>query len=397
MQAIYKYVLLLISLLSIVGLVTAQDECPAEVDEAVLALNELCFEVGRNQACYGNGEIVAIPQTDAIINFTVPGDTAPIADIDTLSLSPYETDLSDWGVALLVVQANLPDTLPGQNVTMLLFGDVALSNEGGAYYFASGIGTPDCNTAPNGLLIQTPEGVGEVTLTLNGINITIGSTAYFGTLEEGELTIALLEGMLSMAVEDSTVELNAEQFTRILLDEDGIASGEFAEPEPITDDLNLPILPLELLPEAITDEETDVTNNLSTDVITPLSGNWSVEIGEINFADGCPPFLNDEQIRQSLANFGVTTSQNYDFTFEDDVVLEEIFSLSQLQSAGFTLDDSVPNRYELTFNIADAGSVVYTWEIVSETRIELTIEQTFVIPQIADCLVTTQGIYEYQG
>ena len=36
-----------------------------------------------------------------------------------------------WGVALMRIQANLPDTLPGQNVTMLIFGDVQIQNAGG--------------------------------------------------------------------------------------------------------------------------------------------------------------------------------------------------------------------------------------------------------------------------
>src|SRR5690606_20836366 len=36
-----------------------------------------------------------------------------------------------WGVALMQIQANLPDTLPGQNVTFLLFGDVTIEEEVG--------------------------------------------------------------------------------------------------------------------------------------------------------------------------------------------------------------------------------------------------------------------------
>jgi len=34
----------------------------------------------------------------------------------------------EWGVSLMRLQAGLPDTLPGQNVTFLLFGDVAIQN-----------------------------------------------------------------------------------------------------------------------------------------------------------------------------------------------------------------------------------------------------------------------------
>ena len=38
---------------------------------------------------------------------------------------PLKT-VGEWGVSLMQLQANLPDTLPGQNVTVLLFGDVTL-------------------------------------------------------------------------------------------------------------------------------------------------------------------------------------------------------------------------------------------------------------------------------
>jgi hypothetical protein len=41
-------------------------------------------------------------------------------------LQPLSGDI--WGVALMRLQANIPETLPGQNVTFLLFGDVEIRN-----------------------------------------------------------------------------------------------------------------------------------------------------------------------------------------------------------------------------------------------------------------------------
>ena len=161
-----------ITLFSIVSFAIAQDEeCPSNVDEALSTMSEICFAIGRNQACYGNGDIVAVPQADAELDFEAVGDTATVDDIQALTLTPYTLDLEEWGIAVLVLQADLPETLPGQNVTMLLFGDVELTNDAGAYYFTSGIGSPTCNVAPDGLLIQTPEGAGTVNLTINGVSI----------------------------------------------------------------------------------------------------------------------------------------------------------------------------------------------------------------------------------
>jgi hypothetical protein len=51
-----------------------------------------------------------------------------VAGVQTLTLSPLDQKQDTWGVAMLKLQANLPDTLPGQNVTFLLVGDVEIQN-----------------------------------------------------------------------------------------------------------------------------------------------------------------------------------------------------------------------------------------------------------------------------
>jgi uncharacterized protein YgiM (DUF1202 family) len=110
--------------------VQAQEQCPTMVLEALDFTDDLCNAVERNQACYGNLAIEAIPQADATdFTFEAPGDIVDAADIQTLNLSAM-TAPNEWGVALLSLQANLPDTLPGQNVTVLLFGEVILENAG---------------------------------------------------------------------------------------------------------------------------------------------------------------------------------------------------------------------------------------------------------------------------
>jgi hypothetical protein len=126
-----KRVLLLLTLLLCCALVAqAQGECPTIVREALDFTDDLCSAVERNQACYGNLAIEAVPQADAAdFTFEAPGDIVNAADIQTLNLSAM-TSPNEWGVALLSLQANLPDTLPGQNVTILLFGEVILENAG---------------------------------------------------------------------------------------------------------------------------------------------------------------------------------------------------------------------------------------------------------------------------
>ena len=49
-----------------------------------------------------------------------------------------------------------------------------------AFYLTTGIGDAGCNEAPeSGVLIQTPEGVSEVTFNINGVDVAMGSTVLF--------------------------------------------------------------------------------------------------------------------------------------------------------------------------------------------------------------------------
>jgi len=60
--------------------------------------------------------------------FEEPGDLVNVADVSSLTLSPWDETQHTWGISLMKLQANLPATLPGQNVTFLLFGSVAIDN-----------------------------------------------------------------------------------------------------------------------------------------------------------------------------------------------------------------------------------------------------------------------------
>ena len=386
-----------IALLTMASLVTAQDACPADVDDAIAALNDICFSTGRNQACYGNGDIVTVPVADATIDFAVPGDSANINDIDSMILSPFEVGFSEWGVAVLVLQADLPDTLPGQNVTMLLLGETSFANDNGAYYFTSGIGQPGCNQAPNGMLIQTPDGIGEVNFTVNGIDISLGSTAYLGTLEEDMLTFALLEGNATLSIDDSEVELEGEQFTTVALDEDGNATGEFSEADDI-EELELPELPITLLPESI-DENSSST--VSGDAIIPASGEWLSTINLFNFADDCPAMFNETMARQMLGSFGVEDQSTQQFSFDsNEFNINDLFNIEAFASSGLDATYSNPetNVHMVTFLIPEGGgSFNYIWRIMSEDRMEGEIVQDIIIPELGDCTITTTFLLERQS
>jgi hypothetical protein len=304
-----------------------------------------------------------VPVADAPeFSFEAPGDIADLIYLDALQLSRLESP-DEWGVALLRLQANLPDTLPGQNVTMLLFGDVAIENadeeptptligtiasnanlRGGpgtsfavvgsgtvgmevtidgrnetgdwfrfvlpeseetawifsslitiegnveslpvmtaddeavspnygpmqAFYFSTGVGELQCVEAPpNGILVQTPQGQGEVLIRANEVDITLGSTAFLRAIPSDFMTVDLLENQARVKALDTTVFVPAGARARIPLDAEGLPSGP---PELVVyelDDIaNLPVDNLERaidIPEPLTQDEL---------IASIVSGEW---------------------------------------------------------------------------------------------------------------------------
>lgn len=333
--------------------IAQQDVCPVIVNTAVEAVDAACAPTGRNQACYGNIDVSATPREGvAEFVFAQTGDLEPLADIAALSLSQLDEVTQRWGVVLMRVQANLPATLPGQNVLVVLFGDLQVENavteplteliieataganirrqpatdaeialavadgaqivavgrtannnwlrvqledgsegwtwaanfvpaEAGAditalpvvevgvpllapmqaFYFQSGIGMPTCASAPpNGLLVQTPEGVRRVQLTINGVEVQLGSTAFLETRTlDGQLvlSLSLLEGSAQVSAEGARARVPVGTRINIPLDADLNASGQPGRIEPYD------LAQLETLPLALLDREVSLAPALT--------------------------------------------------------------------------------------------------------------------------------------
>ncbi len=323
--------------------VLAQEECAALVEQALAATGDVCTGVERNQACYGNISLTATLRPDATdVQFVEAGDRADLTVIEDIALDGLDAQEDVWGIAILQVQANLPDTLPGQNVTMLLFGDVEVENAGTlgmgttlsgtantganirrspsqngtiigslisgdsvqvvgrledgtwlqvqlpgqetvgwvfgellnidgdvnaleiteagvpqfgpmqAFYFRSGIGDAACAEAPeSGVLVQTPEGAGMITLNVNDATITLGSTAFLQAEPGGEMTVNLIEGGAVVQTEWDVEYVPAGARVRMPLRDDGRVEVADYTPEPYNYD-RLLTLPISLLPREIT-------------------------------------------------------------------------------------------------------------------------------------------------
>lgn len=114
-----------------VGNTRAQDDsCAALVSDVLDTVLEVCQGSERNSACYGSVRVDADPRDGAQeFTFETVGDRVPVAAIDRLDLAALDEEDGTWGIVLLRLQAVTEDTLPGENIIFVAFGDVRIDNE----------------------------------------------------------------------------------------------------------------------------------------------------------------------------------------------------------------------------------------------------------------------------
>ncbi len=103
--------------------------CPPFVETVLRSLDDSCGGLARDTACYGSSRVDSVfwePRDDLV--FHAPADRVPLVDLQRISTSPLDVRQELWGVAVMHLQANLPDTLPGQAVLFLLTGDATVTN-----------------------------------------------------------------------------------------------------------------------------------------------------------------------------------------------------------------------------------------------------------------------------
>lgn len=277
MKQLQRWIVLAVVLLAFTTVqaqtATPDGTCGAMATQAMTDVENVCSSTGRNQACYGYVSLEATPR-DGVANFefTHQGDLANVGDMQSVKLEPLNSNTNVWGILLMKLQASLPDTLPGQNVTFLLFGDVEIQNAVDpetdanlqpmqAFYIRTGITQIDCNQAPSdGVLIQTPQGAGKVKMRANGVDFQLGSTAFFQAEHDEHLTISVLEGESYVRSHGTSVIVPDGAGVRVPIDENLLAEGTPTAPEAYDydffDDLAVNGLPDDIeIDEPSSDEE----------------------------------------------------------------------------------------------------------------------------------------------
>jgi len=229
--------------LSINGTATAfaanQASCQALIEKAMQASGQFCNQIGPNRVCYGNDTVKAalVPNTNQ--NFSRRGDIVNIVQLKSLSASPLNTQANEWGVAIFQIQADLPRSLPGEMVKMVVFGNTSLKNQSGnlqSFYFSSELGQLMCEKLPyDGLMVTMPDGTG-VTFTVNGAEMTLMGNASFKATKNDTMQVSLYSGAGRIKTNGHDRYFGAGQKVLVRLGgPDGIqAIGDPSAPQPLS-------------------------------------------------------------------------------------------------------------------------------------------------------------------
>ena len=288
--------LALFLMLGAVGIALAQsDACPVIVEEALTSVADLCTTLDRNSACYGASvvESVAVTEPRPDDFFSAPGDRAQLVELREIHPQPLDETTRTFGVGVLNVQANVPDTLPGQAVIFLLVGDARLTNEVTqdssrespfqSFYFLPGIGGSNCYEADPMLTIQTPNSR-TITVMLNGVATEMSPgtlltiTPSVCTIHRGNI-VRRANGNTAVLLANQTVDIQIDETGRIVVTRlRGISEREYERGVQVQEALNALALANDwpeqaVSPPRVFDEEPSSTAQSACDVQhTVLSG-----------------------------------------------------------------------------------------------------------------------------
>lgn len=215
-----KLIVVLFLLIFTIQVIAQSEQCSEFLNLVLERVADACQNTGRNEICFGNVKISATPTeiNNTEFEFSEVGDIESIFEISDVALSDLNIEEGTLGIALARIQANIPNTLPGQNVLAVFIGDVDSSFVGGetvtGFTFHAGIGRSNTcqEIPPSGVMIKTPPGldlVDRASFTVNDTEIELGSTMFVWTPSEVETVGGLFNGHAWYTQNGVTVDMGA--------------------------------------------------------------------------------------------------------------------------------------------------------------------------------------------
>jgi hypothetical protein len=188
--------------------------CQELIDRALQASGDSCDQIGSNQVCYGNNTLTA--ELNSAGNFAQEGDVVSVSDLRRLAASPLSLSNEEWGIAVFKVLANLPRSLPGETITMVVFGNTTLDNPSNnlqTFYFSSTLGQILCDEVPfDGLMITMPDGAG-VSFVINGAEMTLMGNASISATQNGSMEVSMYSGSAYISANGASEFVTAGEST----------------------------------------------------------------------------------------------------------------------------------------------------------------------------------------
>lgn len=195
--------------------------CQDLINQALHISGNYCDHISPNKVCYGNTNIQAdlLPNTQQ--RFAKAGDVVDIQTVQHISTSPLNLQKNEWGIAVFNIIANLPRSLPGEAVKMVVFGNTTLGNNGvqdiQSFYFFSELGQIACDQLPfDGIMITMPDGTG-INLKINGSDLLLMGDASLSAVKNGNMSINLFSGTASITSDGQTQYFGAGQKVQVPL------------------------------------------------------------------------------------------------------------------------------------------------------------------------------------
>jgi hypothetical protein len=351
----------------VVAGVAAQGTCSDFVTKALDALSNNCGDLSRNSACYGYNNVSATfgsgLSPDA---FSHPNDRVGLADLQSITTAPLDLQTSQWGIAVMKAQANLPDALPGQAVTFLLLGDVQVKTgvtQGSdmkpmqAIYFTTGIGSTNCNDVPDSsLIIQGPKNI-TVNMRVNGADISLSSTAVFRSTPNSTMSCGVIDGAAHVGDAGQQVAIPSGFAARVPLDASLNANGDWGGNQPIADQDAAALQVLKQLPDGVlnytpdvpTPQEVDVSASLDSKLVNAMEPHLLRNMIRLLVAEGATPEMVAEWDTQALRDF---IAKNADKVLV--AATPEVTSDAQATAEAGTGDGAAPFTPDLLKNVLDA-------------------------------------------
>jgi hypothetical protein len=118
----------MVGALPLPGAVQAREAgtCTALAQSALSSVAQLCASAAANSVCLGYDSVTATFAASAQPTFKAKGDKVNLADVTSLTTSVANPEAGNWGVAVLKIQADMPEA--SQGITGVLFGEATLTS-----------------------------------------------------------------------------------------------------------------------------------------------------------------------------------------------------------------------------------------------------------------------------